>query len=727
MPSSTTTAVLLSRGIRPRPARNRSTWRSSSTRSLCSTTVNSSTSRPAPSTSSSITRTPSSLIAPIASSGWEGNPSLRTTMTSSGAPSVLATSKATGTPPRGSPRTTTSSSAWSPSFSLSCLPASDRSRNAMSPPLPDGRRGRSVSSTVARRRRSAAVPKVTSRASPLRGASHQANKGRLALAAQPLRVNSEGNGRKRRTAMDSYKLFINGEFVDARSGDTFESVDPGSGAVIAHVARAGTADAEDAIGAARRALDQGEGSGLAPDVRARRCYEFADQVAAQTLRLALMESMDSGQVIGLSKFWGMLASGTLRNLGYHAATKFPWEEEIPFSGNFLAPGREYIRREPIGVCVGIIPWNFPIAMASWKIAHAIVMGNTIVLKPASLTSITALIMAEAAQAAGIPPGVINVIPGSGAELGETLCTHPDVDKIAFTGSTVVGSDIMRMASGTVKKVTLELGGKSANIILDDADMELAVEGAIFGTFFHQGQVCESGTRVLVSGTIYDEFVERMPKRADQLQVGYQLLPTTHQGPLVSAGQLATVEGYVQVGIDEGAELVTGGRRVRPEGFEEGYYYAPTIFANVRNDMRIAQEEIFGPVVCLERFDTDEEAVAIANDSMYGLAGGVFSNNNARAERIARQVRTGTMWINNFHIFGDFAPFGGYKQSGVGREFGGSGLEEYTQVKRIHLSGAASLKANFQMVNIFSDDPRMDALQYKAPTNVIAGHGTLAGR
>ena len=526
--------------------------------------------------------------------------------------------------------------------------------------------------------------------------------------------------------MDSYKLFINGEFVDARSGDTFESVDPGSGAVIAQVARAGTADAEDAIGAARRAFDQGEWSGLAPDVRARRCYEFADQVAAQTLRLALMESMDSGQVIGLSKFWGMLASGTLRNLGYHAATKFPWEEEIPFSGNFLAPGREYIRREPIGVCVGIIPWNFPIAMASWKIAHAIVMGNTIVLKPASLTSITALIMAEAAQAAGIPPGVINVIPGSGAELGETLCTHPDVDKIAFTGSTVVGSDIMRMASGTVKKVTLELGGKSANIILDDADMELAVEGAIFGTFFHQGQVCESGTRVLVSGTIYDEFVERMHKRADQLQVGYQLLPTTHQGPLVSAGQLATVEGYVQVGIDEGAELVTGGRRVRPEGFEEGYYYAPTIFANVRNDMRIAQEEIFGPVVCLERFDTDEEAVAIANDSMYGLAGGVFSNNNARAERIARQVRTGTMWINNFHIFGDFAPFGGYKQSGVGREFGGSGLEEYTQVKRIHLSGAASLKANFQMVNIFSDDPRMDALQYKAPTNVIAGHGTLAG-
>src|SRR5664279_1373132 len=372
-----------------------------------------------------------------------------------------------------------------------------------------------------------------------------------------------------------------------------------------------------------------------------------------------MESMDSGQIIGLSKFWGMLASGTLRNLGYYAATEFPWEEEIPFSGNVFAPAREYIRREPIGVCVGIIPWNFPISMASWKIAHAIIMGNTIVLKPASVTPLTALIMAEAAQAAGIPPGVINVLTGPGAELGNTLCTHPDVDKIAFTGSTVVGAHIMRLASDTVKKVTLELGGKSANIILDDADPDLAVEGAIFGTFFHQGQVCESGTRV------------------------------------------------------------------HPPGFEGGFYYAPTIFANVRNDMRIAQEEIFGPVVCVERFDSDEEAVTIANDSMYGLAGGVFSNNYARAERIARQVRTGTMWINNFHIFADFAPFGGYKQSGVGRELGGVGLAEYTQVKRIHMNAAASRTANFTM-NLFSDDPRVDTLQYKAPTNVLAGHGTLAG-
>ncbi len=524
--------------------------------------------------------------------------------------------------------------------------------------------------------------------------------------------------------MDAYKLFIDGDFVDAQSGETFESVDPGTGAVIAQVARAGKADAEAAIAAARRAFDRGEWSGLSPEIRARRCYEFADQIAAQTLRLAMVESMDSGQVIRLSKFWGMLAASTLRNLGYYAATRFPWEETIPFSGNIFAPGREYIRREPIGVCVGIIPWNFPISMASWKIAQAIIMGNTVVLKPASATPLTALIMAEAAQTAGIPPGVINVVPGPGAELGNTLCTHPDVDKIAFTGSTVVGAHIMRMASDTVKKVTLELGGKSANIILDDADPELAVEGAIFGTFFHQGQVCESGTRVLVAGKIYDEFVDRMRKRAEELRVGYQLLPDTHQGPLVSAEQLATVEGYVELGIEAGAELITGGQRVHPPGFEGGFYYAPTIFANVRNDMRIAQEEIFGQVVCVERFDSDDEAIEIANDSMYGLAGGVFSNNNARAERIARRVRTGTMRINNFHIFGDFAPFGGYKQSGVGRELGAVGLSEYTQVKRIHMSALVSRKSNFTM-SIFSDDPRIDALQYKAPGQVLAGHGMLA--
>ncbi len=524
--------------------------------------------------------------------------------------------------------------------------------------------------------------------------------------------------------MEHYKLFIDGEFVEAQSGKTFTSIDPGNEAPIATVAQAGKEDAEAAVAAARRAFERGDWSGLTPSARAQKIYDFADQIVQQSLRLSVVESMDSGQVIGLSKYWGMVGSQLLRNLAYYASTRFPWQEEIPFSGNVFAPAREIIRREPVGVCVGIIPWNFPVSMAFWKIAQAIIMGNTIVLKPATTTPLGALIIAEAARAAGIPRGVVNVIAGKGAELGTTLCMHPEVDKIAFTGSTEVGREIMRMASDTVKKVTLELGGKSANIILDDADLELAVEGAVFGTFFHQGQVCESGTRVLVSSKIYDEFVTKMVARAERLRIGYQLDPRSQLGPLVNGAQLATVDGYVALGKREGAELLTGGRRVEVQNIQGGYYYAPTIFAGVKNKMRIAQEEIFGPVVCVERFDDEDEAVAIANDSMYGLAGGVFSKSTARAERIARRVRTGTMWINNFHVFGDFCPFGGYKQSGVGRELGHAGLSEYTQIKRIHVSSYPSRDGSLTM-SLFAETPKVDFIYYTSPTNVIAGHGSLA--
>ncbi len=522
--------------------------------------------------------------------------------------------------------------------------------------------------------------------------------------------------------MEQYKLFIDGEFVDAADGGTFESIDPGTGAPIATVARAGKADAEAAIEAARQAFDKGEWSRMSPQDRAEKIYDFADQITQQALRLAITESMDSGHVIGLAKYWGMLGSQLFRNFAQYSASKFQWEEEIHYSGNVFAPGRDFIRREPVGVCVGIIPWNFPLSMAFWKIAQAIVMGNTIVLKPATVTPLGALIIAEAAQAAGIPKGVINVLPGPGGELGRILCTHPSVDKVAFTGSTEVGREIMKMSADTIKKVTLELGGKSANIILDDADMDLAVEGAIFGTFFHQGQVCESGTRVLVSSKIYDEFIEKMIRRTESLRIGYQLDPTSQQGPLVSAAQLATVDRYVRLGLEEGAELLAGGGRAEIAGFENGYYYKPTIFA-AKNSMRIAQEEIFGPVVCVIKYDSDEEAVEIANDSMYGLAGGVFSGSNARAERIANQIRTGTMWINNFHAFGDFCPFGGYKQSGVGRELGYNGLAEYTQIKRMHVASAADHESNF-MMKLFSDNPKIPFTQYIAPTLVLAGHGTL---
>jgi acyl-CoA reductase-like NAD-dependent aldehyde dehydrogenase/alcohol dehydrogenase class IV len=524
--------------------------------------------------------------------------------------------------------------------------------------------------------------------------------------------------------MDHYQLFIDGKFAEASSGDVMESIDPGTGQAFAIVAKAGPADAEKAVTAARRAFDRGDWSGLSPAARMAKIQDFADQVAQQGIRLAATESMDSGQIISLAKFGPLLGIAVLRNLALLAATKFPWEEEIPVSGNVFAPGREFIRREPIGVCVSIVPWNFPMSQAFWKIASALCMGNTMILKPASVTPLSALILAEAAMAAGLPDGVLNILPGPGGTLGKTLCTHPSVDKISFTGSTEVGREIMRMASDTVKKVTLELGGKSANIILDDADMDLAVEGAVFGTFFHQGQICESGTRVLVSSKIHDEFVEKMKKRAEALRVGYQMDPMSHQGPLVSSEQLATVEHYVRLGREEGAEIITGGRRVEVPGLPDGYYYAPTIFTGVDNKMRIAQEEIFGPVVCVIKYDSDEEAVAIANDSIYGLGGGVFSSNHARAERVARGIRTGTVWINNYHIFADFCPFGGYKQSGVGRELGLTGLHEYTQVKRIHVNALAHNKSNLTF-NIMSDYKKMDGFAYNCPTNIIAGHGSLS--
>ncbi len=523
--------------------------------------------------------------------------------------------------------------------------------------------------------------------------------------------------------MEQYKLFINNEFVDSKTGASFEVIDPGTGIPMAQVQKAGTKDAEDAVQAARTAFDSGCWSGLSPSQRLAKMLDFADQIAVQGLRLAMTESMNGGQIMNLAKVTPLLGVGFTRNLSSYMANKFAWTEQIPCSGNVFSPGRETIRRESIGVCAGIIPWNFPMLMAFWKIIPAIAMGNTVVLKPASATPLTALIIGEAAQAAGIPAGVINIIPGSGSEIGKILCTHKDVDKVAFTGSTDVGKKVMQMASETIKKVTLELGGKSANIILDDADMDLAVEGAVFGTFFHQGQVCESGTRVLVPAKIYDEFLDKMKQRAEAIRVGYQLDGNSHMGPLVNAQQMATVQKYVDIGKEEGANLITGGERITLDGLEGGFYYAPTIFADVKNDMRIAQEEIFGPVVSVIKYDTDDEAIAIANDSIYGLGGGIFTSNSKRAERIAQEVRTGTMWINNYHVFSDMSPFGGYKQSGVGREMGAEGLAEYTQVKRIHMPTHSDERTNMNFA-LMSDNKKIDGFAYIAPTRLMAGKGTL---
>ncbi|MCX6006186.1 MAG: aldehyde dehydrogenase family protein [Chloroflexi bacterium] len=525
--------------------------------------------------------------------------------------------------------------------------------------------------------------------------------------------------------MDYYKLFINGEFVDAESGKRYVSIDPGNEKPIAEVALAGKADAEKAIAAARAAFDKGEWSGMTPVERMAKLQDFADQVELRAGTMGTAEAQDTGQLAAFAMTTPGSGAGMIRTFARMAAYEYRWQEELPFAGMPLIKGRELICREPLGVCVGIGPWNFPLAMAFGKIAPAIAMGNTIVFKPASYTPLSSLILAQAAQDSGIPKGVINIITGPGGEIGDTLCGHPDVDKISLTGSTEVGRHIMRVASDTIKKVTLELGGKSANIILDDADIDLAVAGACTGTFMHQGQICISGTRVLVSSKIYDEFLDKMKRRAESLKVGYQLEPDTKQGPLVSKEQLATVERYVKIGREEGAELVTGGKRVHVDGIDGGFYFAPTIFANVNNKMRIAQEEIFGPVVCVIKYDSDEEAVAIANDSMYGLAGGVFSRNIARAQSIARSVRTGTMFINNYHSLGTLVPFGGYKQSGVGCEFGIEGLNIYTQIKRIQVCAVADPNSNILFQMLSNEQMKLENVTYDCPTVITAGHGTLA--
>jgi len=522
--------------------------------------------------------------------------------------------------------------------------------------------------------------------------------------------------------MDHYKLFINGEFVDAASGKAFETIDPGTNLPIATVAQAGEAEAEAAIMAARKAFDSGIWSRLSPQKRMAVMQDFADEVSRQSMRITVIEAMDSGQIIGIAGAATIQAPVTLRDQSLLAANQFPWEEYIQITGSMFGAGRDFIRREPIGVCVGIVPWNFPLAMAIWKISQALVMGNTVVIKPATNTPLSALILAECAQAAGIPKGVLNVITGPGGELGKVLCTHPYVDKVALTGSTEVGREIMKMGADTIKKVTLELGGKSANIILEDADIELAVTGAIFGTFLHQGQVCESCTRVLVHKKIYDEFLEKFKKRTEALRVGYQLDTSSHQGPLISKQQLSTVENYVKIGKDEGAKVVTGGRRVEAPGFN-GNYYAPTIFAAVNNKMRIAQEEIFGPVVCVIKYDSDEEAIAIANDSIYGLGGAVFSRNLGRAEHIANEMRTGTVGINACHTLMDYVPFGGYKQSGVGVELGIDGLKEYTKIKHVHVAANGSPNGNIAFT-MLTDNKKLDGFTQISPTAITAAHGAL---
>ena len=472
-----------------------------------------------------------------------------------------------------------------------------------------------------------------------------------------------------------HQLLIDGRWEDAASGKTFETVNPATGRPAAAIAEADAPDVERAVAAARRAFDEGPWPRMAPADRQKILWRMSDLLERDAALFAEAETLDTGKTITESSKIDVPHSVDV--LRYYAgwATKLEGET-IPVRGAF-----NYTLREPLGVVGAITPWNFPLNIATWKIAPALAAGNTVVHKPAEQTPLTALLLGKIALEAGLPEGVLNVVPGFGPTAGAALVRHPAVDKIAFTGETTTGQTILREAAGTLKRVSVELGGKSANIVFADADIPRAARAALSAIFYNKGEVCSAGSRLLVERSVEEAFLEAALERAASFKPGDPMHPKTRLGPVVSEEQLNRVLGYVRRGVEEGARLRTGGQRARVEGFD-GYFVEPTVFDRVANTMTIAREEIFGPVLSVIPFDKPDEAAAIANDSPYGLAAAVWTRDLEKAHRTARALRAGTVWINTYNLFDPASPFGGYKMSGFGRDLGRDALLEYTQVKSV---------------------------------------------